>query len=161
MIHHLRRPAVQDGQVPAWLVWLIAAGVLGAAETASLSFVLLMFSGGALGASATAALGGPLPLQFVVAILVTLGLVWLVRPVAIRHLHPGPAAVTGAEALVGMEAVVLAEVTRDGGRVRLNGGEWTARTRDPEQVLAVGQRVSVVAIDGATAVVRDDPLYLR
>jgi membrane protein implicated in regulation of membrane protease activity len=146
--------------MPLWLVWLIVAGVLAAGETTSGTFVLLMMSGGAAGASITAAAGGNLLLQVIVGLLLTVGLVWFVRPVAIRHSYPGPAAITGAEALVGREAVVLTEVTRDGGRVRLNGAEWSARAKDPAQVLAAGARVSVVAIDGATAVVWQDPFAL-
>jgi membrane protein implicated in regulation of membrane protease activity len=51
-------------------------------------------------------------------------------------------------------------VTRDGGRVRLRGAEWSARTSDPDQVLSVGTRVAVVGIDGATAVVWQDPFAL-
>ena len=95
----------------------------------------------------------PCCVQVIVAIVVTLGLVWLVRPVAVRHLNPGPAAITGSDALVGHEAIVLHQVTRDGGRVRLNGGEWSARAKDPRQELPAGTRVSVIAIEGATAVV--------
>lgn len=143
-----------------WVIWLILAGALAAAEMTSGTFVLLMMSGGALGGSLAAALGAPVALQVVVAIVLTLGLVWLVRPVAIRHLNSGPLAITGSEALVGEEAVVLSEVTRDGGRVRLNGSEWSARARDPAQVIAAGSRVAVVAIDGATAVVWQDPFAL-
>ncbi|MGH8862360.1 MAG: NfeD family protein [Jatrophihabitantaceae bacterium] len=140
-----------------WLVWLIIAGVLAGGEALSGTFVLLMMSGGALGGAVAAALGGGLLIQVVVALVVTVGLVWLVRPVAIRHLNPGPAAITGSDALVGREAVVLNEVTRDGGRVRLNGAEWSARSKDPNQQLPAGTRVSVIAIDGATAVVWQDP----
>lgn len=140
-----------------WLVWLIIAGVLAGGETVTGTFVLLMMSGGALGGAIAAAAGAVLLPQIVVAIVVTLGLLWLVRPIAIRHLNPGPAAITGSEALIGREAVVLSQVTRDGGRVRLNGAEWSARARDPKQELPAGTRVSVVAIDGATAVVWQDP----
>jgi membrane protein implicated in regulation of membrane protease activity len=143
--------------MPAWLVWLIIAGVLAGGETVSGTFVLIMMSGGAVGGAVTAALGGPMLAQVIVAVIVTIGLVWLVRPVAIRHLNPGPAAITGSEALVGRDAVVLHEVTRDGGRVRLNGAEWSARSKDPRQQLPAGTRVSVIAIDGATAVVWKDP----
>src|SRR5579875_319328 len=132
-----------------WLVWLIIAGVLAGGETVTGTFVLLMMSGGALGGAIAAAAGAVLLPQIIVAIVVTLGLLWLVRPIAIRHLNPGPAAITGSEALIGREAVVLSEVTRDGGRVRLNGAEWSARARDPKQELPAGTRVSVVAIDGA------------
>jgi membrane protein implicated in regulation of membrane protease activity len=143
--------------MPVWLVWLIIAGVFAGGETVTGTFVLLMMSGGAVGGAVTAAVGGPLLAQIVVAIVVTMGLLWLVRPVAVRHLNPGPAAITGSEALVGREALVLSAVTRDGGRVRLNGAEWSARSRDPNQELPAGARVSVVAIDGATAVVWQDP----
>jgi len=143
--------------MPAWLVWLIIAGVLAGGEALSGTFVLIMMSGGAVGGAVTAALGGPLLAQVIVAVIVTIGLVWLVRPVAIRHLNPGPAAITGSDALVGRDAVVLHEVTRDGGRVRLNGAEWSARSKDPRQQLPAGTRVSVIAIDGATAVVWKDP----
>jgi membrane protein implicated in regulation of membrane protease activity len=41
--------------------------------------------------------------------------------------------------------------------VRLNGADWSARSFDPHQDLAVGTRVRVVAIEGATAVVAFDP----
>jgi membrane protein implicated in regulation of membrane protease activity len=143
--------------MPAWLVWLIIAAVFAGGEAMSGTFVLLMMSGGAVGGAVTAALGGPLLIQVIVALVVTVGLVWLVRPVAVRHLNPGPAAVTGSDALVGRDAVVLHQVTRDGGRVRLNGAEWSARAKDPAQELPAGTRVSVIAIDGATAVVWKDP----
>ncbi len=143
--------------MPAWLVWLIIGGIFAGGEAVTGTFVLLMMSGGAVGGAVTAAIGGPLLAQVIVSIVVTIGLVWLVRPVAIRHLNPGPAAITGSEALVGRDAVVLHEVTRDGGRVRLNGAEWSARSKDPAQQLPAGTRVSVIAIDGATAVVWKDP----
>ena len=143
--------------MPAWLVWLIISGVFAAGETVSGTFVLIMMSGGAVGGAITAGAGGPLLLQVIVSLIVTLGLLWLVRPVAVRHLHPGPAAITGSDALVGRDAVVLSTVTQDGGRVRLNGAEWSARAKDPQQTLSAGTRVSVIAIDGATAVVWQDP----
>jgi membrane protein implicated in regulation of membrane protease activity len=139
-----------------WLIWLILAGALAAGETVSGTFILLMMSGGAAAGAITATFA-PAAVQVIVAIVATLALLWLVRPVAIRHMNPGPAAITGSDALVGKEAVVLAKVTQDGGRVRLNGAEWSARAIDPKQDLPAGTRVSVVKIDGATAVVWQDP----
>ena len=79
-----------------------------------------------------------------------------VRPVARRHLHAAPDTSTGTDALVGREAVVLRAVDADGGRVRLNGNEWSARTPDRAHVLPPGAVVRVVRIDGATAVVELD-----
>lgn len=139
--------------MPDWLLWLIAAGVFAAAETASLSLVLVMFAGGAAAAAVTAALGAPVFVQLVVAIVATAALLGVVRPVAQRHLNTSGLAVTGSDALVGMEAVVLSQVDARDGRVRLNGGEWSARSFDDADVIGPGATVRVVRISGATALV--------
>lgn len=138
--------------MPDWLIWLIVAAGLAVAETLSLDLVLLMCAGGAGAGAITAALGGPLAAQIIVAIVVTAALLGVVRPVAKRHLLPAHPAITGTDALVGEEAVVLSRTDRRDGRIRLKGGEWSARTLDDEPVSA-GTVVRVVEIDGATAVV--------
>jgi len=146
--------------MPDWLIWLIAAGLLAAAEAATLTFVLLMVAGGALAAAITAALGGGVLLQCIVAIVATIALLGGVRPIARRHLTAGPGTSTGPDALVGQQAIVLSEVDARDGRVRLNGGEWSARAFDERQVLPAGTVVRVMKITGATAVVlQDDPYF--
>ena len=142
-----------------WILWLIAAGVLAAAEATSLTFVLIMFAGGAAAGAITAAAGGPVVLQFIVAIVATVALLGGVRPIARRHLTPGTGLATGSDALVGKEAIVLSEVTAHDGRVRLNGGEWSARAYDAKQVLPAGTVVRVMQITGATAVVLHEEPY--
>jgi membrane protein implicated in regulation of membrane protease activity len=141
----------------AWLIWIIIAAVLAVAEMSSLTLVLLMLAGGAAAGAITAAAGGPVAVQIVVAAVASVALLVGVRPIAQAHLLPSGRARTGADALVGMSAVVLAEVSRDEGRVRLHGGEWTARSYDPGQRLAAGTVVRVVEIDGATALVIAEP----
>lgn len=143
--------------MPAWLIWLIICGGLAAAEATNFALVLIMAAGGAGAAAITAALGAPVVAQVLVAIAGTLVLLWGVRPVAIRHLNPDPMTLTGTDALVGRDAVVLQRVSERDGRIRLNGAEWSARAIDPKQELPAGTVVSVVAIDGATAVVWKDP----
>jgi membrane protein implicated in regulation of membrane protease activity len=147
--------------MPDWLIWLIAAGVLAAAEVTSLTFVLIMFAGGAAAGAITAAAGGPVLLQVIVAIVATVALLAGVRPVARRHLMSGPDTATGSERLVGQEAIVLSEVNAHDGRVRLDGGEWSARAYDPRQVLAAGTVVRVMKITGATAVVLHEEPYFK
>ena len=144
-----------------WLIWLILAGVLAAAEAASLTFVLIMFAGGALAAAITAGLGGGVLFQCIVAIVATVALLGGVRPVAKRHLLPGIGAITGSDALIGQQAVVLSEVTAQDGRVRLNGGEWSARSYDEVQVLPAGTVVRVMRIRGATAEVLHEGPYFE
>ena len=141
--------------MPAWLIWLIAAGVLAGAEALSADLVLVMLAGGAVGGSVAALIGLPVALQAIVAILVGLGLLLGVRPVARRHLMSHGEHPTNVAALIGKKAVVLQSVDANGGRVRLNGAEWSARSLDGRRVIAVGETVEVVEISGATAVVWD------
>jgi membrane protein implicated in regulation of membrane protease activity len=145
--------------MPTWLIWLIASGAFAAAEALSLTFVLVMFAGGAAAGALTAAVGAPVFLQFIVAIAATVALLGVVRPVAERHLAVGTGARTGTEALVGKEAIVLSDVDAHDGRVRLNGGEWSARSFDRAQHLPAGTIVRVMEISGATAVVWQEPQF--
>ncbi len=54
---------------------------------------------------------------------------------------------------MGRSARVVSEVTGLGGRVRIGGEEWTARSYDETLVIPQGATVDVMQIDGATAVV--------
>jgi membrane protein implicated in regulation of membrane protease activity len=139
------------------LIWVIAAALLAGLESLSGDFVLLMCAGGAASGAVTAALGGGAALQVVVAIVVTGVLLGFVRPVAKRHLVGIGTHQTGSAALVGKQAIVLTAVDAHDGRVRLQGGEWSARSYDQTQTLAVGTTVRVMEIDGATAVVWQEP----
>ena len=51
---------------------------------------------------------------------------------------------------------MLSEVDAQDGRVRLNGGEWSARSYDQRR-LPAGATVRVMKINGATAVVWKEP----
>ena len=62
---------------------------------------------------------------------------------------------TGTDALVGRKGVVTRRVDQHGGRVRIGGEEWSARAYLEDQVLAEGQTVDVIQIEGATALVAE------
>ena len=143
--------------MPAWLIWVIAAGVLAGAETLSMDFVLVMCAGGAAAGAVTAAAGAPPAIQVLVAAFVAIGLLAFVRPVARRHLAGEGAQLMGTEALIGKQAIVLSEVDAHNGLVRLNGQPWTARAYDTTQTMTAGSTVRVMEISGATAVVWQEP----
>ena len=78
------------------------------------------------------------------------------RPVARRHRRLPPPIRTGAAALVGKRAMVLERIANDEGVgcVRIESGEvWTARSYAEDDVIEAGERVEVVEIKGATALV--------
>ncbi|AVV44593.1 NfeD family protein [Streptomyces sp. ID05-04B] len=136
-----------------WLIWLIIAAVLAVVEIFTLTAALGMLSAAALVTAGSAAVGLPLPLQFVVFTVVAAATVLFVRPIALRHvLRPG-AARFGVDALIGKAAFVVADVSDRGGRVRIDGDEWTARAYDETLVIPAGRTVDVIEINGATAIV--------
>ncbi len=141
-----------------WLIWIIATAALAGAESLSLDLVLIMFAGGTAAAAVTASFTDYLPGEVGVAAAVSLLLLLFLRPVAKRHLTQGPEHRSGAAKLVGMDAIVLRRVDDKDGLVRLNGGEWTARSFDVTQVMTPGTTVRVYEIDGAVAVVWDPAL---
>jgi membrane protein implicated in regulation of membrane protease activity len=138
----------------AAVIWLIAGLVLIAAEVLSGEFVLLMLGGGALAAGVASFLvGGPIIGAVVFAIASVL-LLFAVRPALRRRLDRGiDHSVMHHNALVGTTAVVIARVDGRGGRVKIGGDLWSARSSDGHEVIEEGKRVTVLAISGATALV--------
>jgi membrane protein implicated in regulation of membrane protease activity len=140
----------------SWILWLVAAGVLGVGEMHQGGLYLLPFALGAALAAVVSLLGVGAPLTVVVFVLASVIVVGALRPVARRHRRLPPAIRTGAAALVGRRAMVLERIANDEGVgcVRIDGGEvWTARCYDDDEVIDAGERVEVVEIRGATALV--------
>jgi membrane protein implicated in regulation of membrane protease activity len=139
-----------------WILWLVVACILGVGELHQGGFYLLPFALGALGAGVVALLGVGFLLSGVVFVAASGIVVLTLRPVARRHRSLPPAIRTGAAALVGRRATVLERIANDEGVgcVRIEGGEvWTARSYDEDEVIEAGDRVEVVEIRGATALV--------
>ncbi len=136
-----------------WLMWLIVAAILAVAEIFTLTAALGMLSAAAVVTSGLAAIGVPLPFQFLAYAIVATLAVLFVRPIALRHVLQPQVARFGIDALVGKAAYVVSEVTATGGRVRIEGEEWTAHSYDETLVIAPGATVDVIAISGTTAFV--------
>jgi len=141
----------------AWMVWLGVALVLVAIETVTVDLTFLMLAGGAVGAAVAAAFGASPVIQAIVAALVAVALLAGVRPWLKRRFQATtPQQLMGAAAHVGRSAVALDRVTPAGGRVKLAGETWSARTvRDS---IEPGEEVVVDSIDGATAIVSRAPV---
>jgi membrane protein implicated in regulation of membrane protease activity len=136
-----------------WAAWLGLAAVLAIIEMMSLDLVLLMFAVGALSAAAAAGLGAPVWIALPIFAVVSLLLLFLVRPSVVEKLHAGPTLTTGHNNLVGRIAVVVEPVNDQVGRVKLAGELWSARAPRYEGPFDTGTEVVVSHIDGATAVV--------
>jgi membrane protein implicated in regulation of membrane protease activity len=135
-----------------WM-WLAASGALLVIEilTVDLLFASLAFS--ALLAAGANALGFNVVVQGIVFGVGAIGSLMFLRPIALRHLKKKPADhATNVEALIGAPALTLSAVNENSGLVKLSGETWSARSNTGE--IEVGLQVEVVAIEGATAVVK-------
>ncbi|MER5886293.1 NfeD family protein [Streptomyces sp. NPDC001941] len=139
--------------IDAWVWWLIAAVGLGIPLVLTAMPEFGMFAAGAVAGAVTAALGFGIVAQVIVFVVVSVALIAVVRPIAARHAKGRPGFATGVDALKGRQALVLERVDGRGGRIKLAGEVWSARSLDADQAFEPGQEVDVVEIDGATAVV--------
>ena len=138
-----------------WIVWLVVACLLGLGEMHQGAFYLAPFALGAALAAIVALLGVGAPLSGLVFVAGS-GIVFgTLRPVARRHRRMPPSIRTGAAALVGKPALVLERIANGEGVgcVRIDSEVWTARSYDEDEVIDAGERVEVVEIRGATALV--------
>ncbi|WGL50861.1 NfeD family protein [Nocardioides sp. BP30] len=142
-----------------WLIWLCVAAGLAILELLSLDLVLLMLAGGALAATIVAIPSGSVVVEAVVAIVVSAGMLSLVRPSLVERLHRGsPELRIGPDRLVGKRAEVTTSISTDHpGQVIIAGEQWTAAPYDETLVIAPGSTVEVLAIRGATAYVHPLP----
>ncbi len=136
-----------------WLLWLVLAVLLGTAEIATLTAAFGLLGGAALVSALVAAVGLPPVLQLLVFALSATAALVFVRPLAQRHLLARRQDRFGVDALVGRSAEAVTEVSGHGGRIRLDGDEWTARPYDDSLVIPAGSTVHVMEIRGATALV--------
>ena len=135
------------------VVWLIAAVTLAGLELMAGDFTLLMLAGGALAAAGVGFAGLPLWATGATFCIVSILLVFFVRPVMRRQLTSRQALDTSAKALEGSHATVLETTSATGVQIRLCGSIWTAKSMDPQQVFEPEETVQVLKIDGATAIV--------
>jgi membrane protein implicated in regulation of membrane protease activity len=139
--------------IDAWVWWLVGAAALGIPLVVTAMPEFGMLAVGAVAAAIAAGLGGDIVVQVLVFAVVSVALIAVVRPIATRHRSQRPQLVTGVDALKGKQAVVLERVDHAGGRIKLAGEVWSARSLDTGRAYEAGQEVDVVDIEGATAIV--------
>ena len=97
-------------------------------------------------------------ITLIVFLLVSIGALAALCPIARSHRRMPAQIRTGTAALVGKHAMVLERIANDEGVgcVRLDGEVWTARAYDEDEVIDEGRRVHVVELRGATALVSEE-----
>lgn len=138
--------------MPDWGWWVLGAVVLLGVEALSLDLVFASLAVGAVAGAVAAALGMPLLGQVLVGGAVAILSMLMLRPLGLRILKT-EGTTTNVQALIGAGALVVERVDARGGRVKIGGEIWSARTARPGTAFGAGEDLHVVAIEGATAVV--------
>ncbi len=134
--------------------WLVVGTVLVIAELFTGTFVLLMLGIGALAAGVAGLFGAPGGLMVVIFAVVSGASLLLLRPWINKKFGKGRE--MGLATIEGADVLVIEKVTRDSGMVKIEGELWRARPYDVDQTYEPGDRVRVVKVDGATALVWRD-----
>jgi membrane protein implicated in regulation of membrane protease activity len=140
----------------SWLIWVVAAIALAIGEVLTPGlFFLGPVALAALVAAFAALLGAGAIGSFVVFVVCSVASLALLRPIARRHVRMPSLSRTGTDALVGRKGVVTRRVDAVGGRVRIGGEEWSARSYLEGEVFPEGQTVDIIQIEGVTALVAE------
>lgn len=139
------------------IFWLILFVILLVIEILTMGLTTVWFAGGALVAFVLAFVGFGLPVQIIVFLLVSIGLLVLTRPIAMKFFNQERQK-TNAESLIGQKAVVLETIdTLHGtGRAEVNGMEWSAKTDDTDEIISPGEVVVIEGIQGVKLIVKKE-----
>jgi membrane protein implicated in regulation of membrane protease activity len=139
--------------MPAWLIWLSVAAVLGVVEMTTLTFAAGLMAAAAVVAALVAGVGGGLLAQALTFAAASFAALVVVYPLAARRRDANGPHASGIAALTGRRAIVVKQVDAFSGEVRIGGEIWSARAYDEKQVIPAGALVAVIEIEGATALV--------
>ncbi len=134
--------------------WLLLAAIFIVIEIITLGLTTIWFAGGSFVAAIAAVAGASLPVQVILFIVVSVALLALTRPLAVKHLD-SKIQKTNVEGLVGQSAVVLQEINnlQESGQAKVNGMEWMARAKNNNETFAEGDIVRIVEIQGVKLIV--------
>ena len=134
-----------------WLVVLIVCLVV---EFSTMGLTSIWFAGGALLSMIIALIGGPLWLQVLVFLVVSIVLLIFTRPVATKYFNKNRTK-TNVDSIAGRQAIVTETIDnlKGMGQIVTNGMEWTARSLD-DSVIEEGAVVTIEKIEGVKAIVK-------
>ena len=135
------------------LFWLLVVVAILLIEGCTMALVSVWFLPGALLAMILALLRVPLPWQIVSFVVLSVATLCFGK----KFFRPfGRREKTNVEALIGKTAVVTEEINNvySRGSARLGANEWTARAENEQDVIAPGELVTVIAIEGVKLICR-------
>ncbi len=137
------------------IVWVIGIVVFLLLEAATYQFICIWFAGGALGALVSWTLGAGMNVQISVFFIVAAVLLILTRPF-VKKITANRTVKTNVDVIPGKIALVTEEINNlsEQGKVKLDGMEWTARSKNGESI-EQGKQVEVLEVSGVKLIVKE------
>lgn len=142
-------------QTMAPWMWLIAFVLLLIIEAAVPGLISIWFALGAIAALIASAFHAPMWLQVTVFIVVSIASLIFTRPLAMKYVN-GKTKATNADRVLFQKAVVTEEVNNlmGTGAAKVDGKEWTARSKDDGMVIPKGATADIDRIDGVKLILK-------
>lgn len=137
------------------MYWLIAAAVFIILEMMTMGLTTVWFAGGSLVGALIAGLSLPLWIQIVGFIVVSVILLILTRPLAMKYLN-SKTVKTNVDSLIGEICIVTETIDnlKAKGQVTIKGQVWTARSISNDIILQKETKVKVDRISGVKLIVK-------
>ena len=137
------------------MYWLGAAAIFVVIEIITMGLTTIWFAGGALVGAVMAAFSLPLWSQIIAFVIVSVILLILARPWALKYLNSRTVR-ANADSLIGQTALVTQDIDNLNakGQVKVEGQIWTARSISDDVQLHEGQKVMIESISGVKVIVK-------
>lgn len=139
-------------EIMTWL-WIAVCVLLVILEATTAMLVCIWFVGGSAAALIVSLCGGPVWLQVVLFIAVSIGLLLLLRPFLKKQSQN--TIKTNVDAEIGKKGIVVESIDNlhGTGRIQVGGMDWAARSMD-DSVIEAGAQVEICEIKGVRAYVK-------
>lgn len=139
------------------IVWMILLVLFLITEFVTLGLTTIWLAGGALAAFFVSMAGGSLGIQILVFLVVTIVLLLVTRPFAVKYINQNRVK-TNADSLIGKTAVVTEKIDNlaGTGQAQVEGQMWTARAKEENSIILVGTRVKILEISGVKLMVEPE-----
>ena len=145
-------------EIHIWHIWLSAGIVLLIAEVFIPGFLVACLGIGCFATSITASLTDNIKIQLAVFSIVTLAVLFLLRPVVMKYFYSKESRIkSNTDALIGKKGIVTEKINPQlsKGRVKVSGEDWWGFNIDDE-IIEKNTRVIVERIEGTKLFVRRD-----
>lgn len=130
-----------------WAIWIAIAFFCLLIELSSGDFFVTCFAIGAACSMVFSFFSVPLWIQILVFAVCSVLSIIFIRPSLVRRVHNRAERLSNADALIGREGKVIADIEADGfGYVKIDGDEWRAKSEDGTPI-HIGDMVRIVSRD--------------